>query len=487
MLARIVDWSLENRPLVLILAVPRRSWAAATRSRQLPIDAVPGHHQRPGAGPDQGARARAGGDGAVRDLPGRGGDERPARLDGDPLGLALRPLGGDRRLRGRRRHLLRPPARRRAARPGARGDPGRASATRRWARSPPASARSSSSRSRATGVSPMERRTILDWTIAPRLRTVPGVIEVNTCGGEDKQYQVVVDPAKLVAYGLSLQAGVRGRRARQRQRGRRLHRAQPRAVRHPRRGPRRVARRHREDRARGRSRGHARHRGPRRRGARGRHAPHRRGDRATARARRWSASSRCWWARTRARWPTRVRQAVEELQPTLPEGVRIEPFYDRADLRAPRHPHGRDEPARGRPARGRRAVRVPRQLARRADRGRGDPALDALRLHGDGAGPHLGEPDEPRRHRLRADRRRRGGHGRERGAAAGRAGGPRARPSASSRPRRRTRSCGRSPSAIGIIILVYLPILTLGGIEGKMFQPMAWTVVFALAGSLCSR
>ena len=39
---------------------------------------------------------------------------------------------------------------------------------------------------------------------------------------------------------------------------------------------------------------------------------------------------------------------------------------------------------------------------------------------------------------------------------------------------------------IGIIILVYLPILTLGGIEGKMFKPMAWTVVFALAGSLAA-
>jgi len=35
-----------------------------------------------------------------------------------------------------------------------------------------------------------------------------------------------------------------------------------------------------------------------------------------------------------------------------------------------------------------------------------------------------------------------------------------------------------------IIILVYLPILSLGGIEGKMFRPMAWTVVFALVGSL---
>ena len=37
---------------------------------------------------------------------------------------------------------------------------------------------------------------------------------------------------------------------------------------------------------------------------------------------------------------------------------------------------------------------------------------------------------------------------------------------------------------VGIIIIVYLPILTLGGIEGKMFKPMAWTVVFALVGSL---
>jgi cobalt-zinc-cadmium resistance protein CzcA len=38
--------------------------------------------------------------------------------------------------------------------------------------------------------------------------------------------------------------------------------------------------------------------------------------------------------------------------------------------------------------------------------------------------------------------------------------------------------------AVAIIIIVYLPILTLGGTEGRMFRPMAWTVVFALAGSL---
>ena len=38
--------------------------------------------------------------------------------------------------------------------------------------------------------------------------------------------------------------------------------------------------------------------------------------------------------------------------------------------------------------------------------------------------------------------------------------------------------------AVGIIIMVYLPILSLQGVEGKMFRPMALTVIFALAGSL---
>lgn len=38
--------------------------------------------------------------------------------------------------------------------------------------------------------------------------------------------------------------------------------------------------------------------------------------------------------------------------------------------------------------------------------------------------------------------------------------------------------------AVGIILIVYLPVLTLTGVEGKMFRPMALTVMFALAGSL---
>ncbi len=54
------------------------------------------------------------------------------------------------------------------------------------------------------GFTPMEKRTIQTWLVAPRLRTVPGVTEVNSFGGEVKQYHVVVRPEGLLKYGLTL-------------------------------------------------------------------------------------------------------------------------------------------------------------------------------------------------------------------------------------------------------------------------------------------
>jgi cobalt-zinc-cadmium resistance protein CzcA len=51
-----------------------------------------------------------------------------------------------------------------------------------------------------------ELRTIQDWTIKPQLRTVPGVAEVNTWGGDERQIHVVVDPTKLMKHDLSLRA-----------------------------------------------------------------------------------------------------------------------------------------------------------------------------------------------------------------------------------------------------------------------------------------
>ena len=50
----------------------------------------------------------------------------------------------------------------------------------------------------------MDLRTILDWVIKPRLRTIPGVIEVNSFGGRERQYEALVDPRRLVGYGLTL-------------------------------------------------------------------------------------------------------------------------------------------------------------------------------------------------------------------------------------------------------------------------------------------
>ncbi|HVF84986.1 MAG TPA: efflux RND transporter permease subunit, partial [Abditibacteriaceae bacterium] len=49
-----------------------------------------------------------------------------------------------------------------------------------------------------------ERRTLMDYTVKPQLRTVAGLSEVNTWGGQAKQYQVVVDPQKLAARSLSI-------------------------------------------------------------------------------------------------------------------------------------------------------------------------------------------------------------------------------------------------------------------------------------------
>jgi heavy metal efflux system protein len=50
---------------------------------------------------------------------------------------------------------------------------------------------------------PTDLRTIQDWIVRPQLRTVPGVNEVNTVGGFEKQFQVLPDPAQLMAHKLS--------------------------------------------------------------------------------------------------------------------------------------------------------------------------------------------------------------------------------------------------------------------------------------------
>jgi cobalt-zinc-cadmium resistance protein CzcA len=331
-------------------------------------------------------------------------------------------------------------------------------------------------------LSPMERRTLLDWDIAPRLRAVPGVTEVNAWGGLLKQYQVVVDPAKLVAFGLSL---------------REVFDAVERGTGNA--GGGYIE--HNREQYVIRGEGLARDAGDisklvLRAGAGG--TPVTVGHVAEVRE---GATLRIGAATADGKGETvigiaqmlagqnalavasRVRAAVEELQPTLPEGVRLVPFYDREDLV-------------------RRVIRtvetnlleggllvVAVLLAFLGNLRAGLIVASAIPLSMllaftgmvqsrisanlmslgaidfglivDGAVVlvenvvrRLGEP---------ADR-----------------GKP---------VRQVTAEAAREvvrPVAfgIGIITLVYLPILSLGGIEGKMFKPMAWTVVFALAGSL---
>jgi cobalt-zinc-cadmium resistance protein CzcA len=56
---------------------------------------------------------------------------------------------------------------------------------------------------------PMDLREIQDWIVAPQLRGVPGVTEVNTIGGYLKEYLVAPDMDRLAAHGLSLEVLVK--------------------------------------------------------------------------------------------------------------------------------------------------------------------------------------------------------------------------------------------------------------------------------------
>jgi len=53
-------------------------------------------------------------------------------------------------------------------------------------------------------MSAMDLKDLHEWVIKPQLRTLPGVSEINAWGGQTKQFQIVVDPAVLDQYGLTL-------------------------------------------------------------------------------------------------------------------------------------------------------------------------------------------------------------------------------------------------------------------------------------------
>ena len=54
-------------------------------------------------------------------------------------------------------------------------------------------------------ISLMELRSVVDWMIKPRLKAVPGVAQVSAFGGDVRQLQIQIEPEKLVQYGLSFE------------------------------------------------------------------------------------------------------------------------------------------------------------------------------------------------------------------------------------------------------------------------------------------
>lgn len=58
---------------------------------------------------------------------------------------------------------------------------------------------------RSDSHSAMQLRTLLEWDIAPRLREVPGVTEINTHGGYYKTFEVQPDPDRLASYGIPME------------------------------------------------------------------------------------------------------------------------------------------------------------------------------------------------------------------------------------------------------------------------------------------
>jgi hypothetical protein len=253
-------------------------------------------------------------------------------------------------------------------------------------------------------------RTVQDWIIRPQLRSVPGVAGVDSIGGYVKQVQVQPDLARLVGYGLTFHDVIEALERNNVSTGAGFveHLGEAYVVRAS--GPHRAPRGDRGDRDRyargradprgGRGRGRGRRRvahGQRergRRGGRGRHGRH------AARSEQPQRVERGRRAHARGRAHAAARHP-------RPHGAQPHEAGRRDD------PHRRDEPARGSAARHRGLFLLLGNLRAAGPDGSGDPALDAAHRDRHGALWHQRQPDEPRRDRLRADRRRSRDPGRE--------------------------------------------------------------------------
>jgi cobalt-zinc-cadmium resistance protein CzcA len=334
--------------------------------------------------------------------------------------------------------------------------------------------------------SPMELRSILDWEIAPRLRMVPGVVEVNTFGGELKTYEVAIDPTKLLLNRVSLEELFQALQLNNRSAGGGAIRRGPEGLLV--RGDALVGKL--EDIAEIVVANHAGvpvyvgqlgevHFAPMlRQGAATRDGG---GEIVAGMAMMLQGENSRAVARA-------VQHKVDRINPILPKGVRIEPFYDRTTLVT----HTLDTVSRNLIEGGLLVILSLFLMLRNFRAGLIAAAMIPLSMLVAFVGMRaagvsgnlmsLGAIDfglivdgaiillENAVHHLAESRQRLG------------------RPLA---PRERDEIVlasaleVRGATAFGelIIALVYLPILTLQGVEGKMFEPMALTVLFALLGA----
>ena len=68
----------------------------------------------------------------------------------------------------------------------------------------------------------MELKSLNDWFVVNQLKSVPNIVDVNPFGGPTREYQVQLDPGKLVAYGLALSSVEQALDQQQHQRWRRI-------------------------------------------------------------------------------------------------------------------------------------------------------------------------------------------------------------------------------------------------------------------------
>ena len=71
----------------------------------------------------------------------------------------------------------------------------------------------------------MDLKSIQDWTLEKQFKSVPNVVDVSSFGGMTREYQVRLDPDKLIAYGVTRRASGAATREQQRQRGRQFRRS----------------------------------------------------------------------------------------------------------------------------------------------------------------------------------------------------------------------------------------------------------------------